>query len=170
VPPKSLAESLKTLLADEGVVVQSFAELRAQLDGLIDGIVGALWGLLAVGFLIGMVAVSNTLMMNVLEQTRELGLLRIIGMTPGQVRKLVFYESLQLGILGGLMGTLGGITTAVVIHFCNAPVLGRSIPFAIPAWLLIANAGGCLLIGLLAAWRPAAWASRLNVLAAIAYE
>jgi putative ABC transport system permease protein len=109
-------------------------------------------------------------MMNVLEQTREIGLLRIIGMTPGQVRKLVFCESLLLGILGALMGTLGGVTTAVVIHFCNEPVLGRAIPFSMPLWLLLANAGGCLLIALLAAWRPGRWAARLNVLSAIAYE
>ncbi len=170
VSTEQLAARLETLLADDGIIVQSFAEMRRQLDGLIDGVVGALWGLLALGFLIGGVAVSNTLTMNVLEQTRELGLLRIIGLTPGQTRKLVFAESLLLGLLGALMGTLGGITTAVVIHYCNEPVLGRSIPFQLHAWLLAANAGGCLLIAVASAWRPARWAARLNVLSAIAYE
>lgn len=170
VSTANLAASLETLLADDGIIVQSFADLRRQLDGLINGVVGALWGLLVIGFLIGGVAVANTLMMNVLEQTRELGLLRIIGMTPGQVRKLVFCESLLLGILGALVGTLGGITTALVIHYCNEPVLGRSIPFTMHGWLLAANAGGCLLIALLAAWRPGRWAARLDVLSAIAYE
>jgi putative ABC transport system permease protein len=165
-----LAERLKTLFADDGIDVQSFAELRGQLDGLINGVVGALWGLLAIGFVIGAVAVGNTLMLNVLEQTRELGLLRIIGMTPRQVRKLVFCESLLLGILGTLLGTCGGITTAMVIHYCNEPVLGRAIPFHMPWWLLVVNAGGCLAIALLAAWRPARWAARLNMLSAIAYE
>lgn len=170
VSTDSLAASLETLLADDGVVIQSFADLRRQLDALIDGVVGALWGLLAIGFLIGGVAVSNTLMLNVLEQTRELGLLRIIGMTPRQVRKLVFCESLLLGLLGALLGTAGGVTTALVIHLCNEPVLGRSIPFAMHGWLLAANVGGCLAIAVLAAWRPGRRAARLNVLAAIAYE
>ena len=166
----ALAAELETQLADDNIVVQSFAELRRQLDGLINSVVAALWMLLAIGFLIGGAAVSNTLVMNVLEQTRELGLLRIIGMTPAQVRKLVFCESLLLGLFGALMGTLGGITTAAVIHFCNEPVLGRTIPFQLHGWLLAANAGGCLVIALLAAWRPGRRAARLDLLEAIAYE
>jgi putative ABC transport system permease protein len=165
-----LAARLEGLLAGEGIVVQSFAELRRQLDRLIGGVVGALWALLAVGFLIGGVAVGNTLTLNVLEQTREIGLLRIIGMTPGQVQKLVICESLLLGILGAFLGTLGGLTTALVIHFCNEPVLGRAIPLAMHPWLVAVNAGACVLIALAAAWRPGRWAAKLNVLAAIAYE
>lgn len=69
-----------------------------------------------------------------------------------------------------LMGTLGGITTAVVIHLCNEPVLGRSVPLELHGWLLAANAGGCLIIALIAAWRPGVSASRLNVLSAITQE
>jgi ABC-type lipoprotein release transport system permease subunit len=48
--------------------------------------------------------------------------------------------------------------------------VGRSIPFALPGWLLAANVGGCLAIALAAAWRPARRAARLNALTAIAYE
>jgi putative ABC transport system permease protein len=166
----ALSAALGQRLADEGVVLQSFLELRRRLDVLVDAVVGALWSLLALGFLVGAAAVSNTLTLNVLEQTRELGLLRIIGMTPRQVRRLVFCEALLLGLLGALLGTAGGITTAVLIHWCNEPVVGRSIPFALPGWLLAANVGGCLAIALAAAWRPARRAARLNALTAIAYE
>ncbi len=169
-PLEPLVQRLETLLSEEGLVVKSFLELRRQLDELIDGIVGALWGLLAIGFVIGGVAVGNTLTMSVLEQTRELGLLRIIGMTRRQVRKLIFCESLLLGILGILMGTLAGLTTAWVIHLCNEPLLGQSLPFAFHSWLLAANAGSCLLITILAAWSPGERAARLDLLSAIAHE
>jgi putative ABC transport system permease protein len=167
---EKLTADLRRSLESEGILVQSFADMRRQLNQLIDGVVGALWGLLAIGFFVGGVAVSNTLTLNVLEQRRELGLLRVIGMTPGQTRRLVFCESLLLGLLGALLGTLGGLTTAIVIHFCNRPVLGRALPFELHGWLVAANVGGCLLIALLAAWKPAAWAARLDVLSAIAHD
>ncbi len=169
-PEEPLVARLEPLLSEEGLVVKSFSELRGQLDGMINGIVGALWGLLAIGFVIGGVAVGNTLTMSVLEQTRELGLLRIIGMTRAQVRKLIFCESLLLGILGTLMGTLAGFTTAWVIHLCNEPLLGQVVPFAFHGWLLLVNAGTCLLITILAAWSPGERAARLDLLAAIAQE
>jgi putative ABC transport system permease protein len=165
-----VVQQLKSRLGESGLVVESFADVRQQLDLLIAGIVGALWALLAVGFVIGGVAVGNTLSMSVLEQTRELGLLRIIGMTRGQVRKLVLWESLLLGILGTLLGTLAGLTTAWIIHLCNEPLLGHALPFAFHGWLLAANAGACLVITLLAAWLPGERAARLDLLAAIAYE
>ncbi len=162
----SLVEKLKPLVEPEGLSVQSFAEIRRQLDVLIAGIVGALWGLLAIGFVIGGLAVANTLSMSVFEQTRELGLLRVIGMTRPQMRRLVFCESLLLGILG----TLAGLTTAWIIHLCNEPLLGHAIPFTLHVWLVAGNAIACLVITLVAAWLPGERAARLDFLAAIAYE
>ncbi len=170
VPLAPLVHALQPLAREHGLVIRSFVDLRRQLDALIDGIVGALWGLVAVGFVIGGVAVANTLTMSVLEQTRELGLLRVIGMTRGQVRKLIFCESVLLGTLGALLGTVAGATTAWVIHLCNEPLLGQSVPFEFHLWLVALTAGGCLLITVLAAWSPGRRAARLNVLAAIAYE
>jgi putative ABC transport system permease protein len=119
---------------------------------------------------IGGVAVANTLTMSVLEQTRELGLLRVIGMTRTQVRKLIFCEALLLGILGALLGVIAGGTTAWIIHLCNEPLLGQAVPFEFHLWLVALTAGGCLSITVLAAWSPGRRAARLNVLAAIAYE
>ena len=166
----ALTGRLETLLADEGLSVQSYAELRGQFDRLINGIVAALWGLLAIGFVIGGVAVGNTLTMSVLEQTRELGLLRIIGMTRRQVRQLIFCESFLLGVLGTILGTVAGLVTAWVIHLCNEPLIGQSVPFALHIWLLAANVGTCLVITMLAAWSPGERAARLDLLEAITYE
>jgi putative ABC transport system permease protein len=165
-----LVEKLQPLVESEGLTVSSFAEIRRQLDVLIAGIVGALWGLLAIGFVIGGLAVANTLSMSVFEQTRELGLLRVIGMTRPQMRRMIFCESLLLGILGTLMGTLAGLTTAWIIHLCNEPLLGHALPFTLHTWLVAGNAVACLVITLVAAWLPGERAARLDYLSAIAYE
>jgi putative ABC transport system permease protein len=163
-------DELKALVGGEGLVVSSYAQLRGELDMLIGGVVAALWALIAVGFVIGGIAVANTLTMSVLEQTRELGLLRIVGMTQAQVRRLVACESLLLGLLGALMGSIAGVTTAWIIHLCSGPLLGQAAPFEFHAWLLLANLGGCLLITLVAAWSPGSRAARMNLLEAIALE
>ena len=120
--------------------------------------------------MIGGVAVANTLTMSVFEQTREIGLLRVVGMTRRQVRKMVACEALLLGIVGVLMGILAGATTALIIHLCNEPLLDRPIPFVFHIWLLAVSAGGGLLVAMLAAWPPGYRAARLDLLSAIAYE
>jgi putative ABC transport system permease protein len=167
---ESLSRSLDAVARESGLHVQSFAQLRQQVDALINGIVGALWGLMAVGFVVGGIAVANTLSMSVLEQTRELGLLRTIGLTRSQVRKLIFCQSLLLGLLGTLMGLLAGLTTAWIIHVCNEPLLGQSIPFELHGCLLITVAACSLTITSLAAWLPGERAARLDLLSAIACE
>ena len=150
--------------------MQSFVEVREQLDKLINGIVVSLWCLLAIGFLVGGFGVANTLTMSVLEQTRELGMLRIVGMTRGQVRRMVYCEAFLLGVVGLLLGSGAGIATALMIHACLQPLLGYSVPFVFHYWLLAANAGGCLLVTLASAWLPSRRATRLDVLEAVAYE
>jgi putative ABC transport system permease protein len=166
----ALAEELAPLAKQSDLLVRSFAEMDEPLDRVIRGIVGALWGLLAVGFVVGCMAVANALTMNVLEQTGEIGLLRILGMTRRQVRGVVLCESFLLGILGTLLGVVAGVVTAAVIHFCNEPLLGHALSFRFHATLLLVNAAGCLLVALLAGWSPGARAARLNLTAAIAYE
>jgi ABC-type lipoprotein release transport system permease subunit len=91
-------------------------------------------------------------------------------MTRGQIRKLVACESVMLGVVGAVVGTVAGITTSVVIHWCNEPLMGRTMPYALHFWLVAANAGGCLVVAMLAAWTPSERAARLNLLSAIAYE
>lgn len=169
-PTDEMLAGLQAIGQREGLIVQSFSQFRSRIDRLINGIVYSLWGLLAVGFIIAGMGVANTLTMSVLEQTRELGLLRVIGMTRGQIRKLVACESVMLGVVGAVVGTVAGITTSVVIHWCNEPLMGRTMPYALHFWLVAANAGGCLVVAMLAAWTPSERAARLNLLSAIAYE
>ena len=168
--PADLENNLHALAAREGYLVLSFQDLRRQFDLLINGIVSSLFVLMGIGYIVGGLGVSNTLAMSVLEQTREIGLLRIIGMTRRQTRRLILVEGMMIGAIGALLGTLAGMTTAYVIHVCNWVLLDRSVAFDMHGWLFFSSIAGCLLVAFLAAWTPARRATQLDLLTAIAYE
>jgi putative ABC transport system permease protein len=168
--PSAIESNLRTLAEQHGLALQSFADLRRYFDGLINGIVTSLLSLLALGFIVGGFGVGNTMAMSVLEMTRQIGLLRIIGMTRRQVQRFVLTEGLLIGVVGAVLGTAAGVVTALVIHFCNWSLLGRDVPLQFHSWLFLANIGGCLATALLAAWGPGRRAARTPLLEAIAYE
>lgn len=167
---EALVGDMAALAREHRLAMQSNAELRSQLDQLINGVVGSLWGLLAIGVAIAAIAIANTLTMSMLEQTRELGLLRIVGLTQNQLRKLVAGQALFLGVFAAIGGALAGITTALVIHLCSVPLLGYAPRFVLEPWLVAVNTVGCVIVALAAAWFPARRAVQLNLLEAIAYE
>ena len=168
--PAELEDNLQKYAAAHHYLLQSFAELRERFDRLINGVVGSLFVLMGIGFVVGGLGVSNTLAMGVLEQTRELGLLRIVGMTRGQVRRLILVEGMLIGVIGVVLGATAGTSTAYMIHVCNWALLDRNVAFAIHGWLFLLSTVGCLIVTFVAAWTPARQASRINLLTAIAYE
>ena len=108
--------------------------------------------------------------MNVLEQTRELALLRVVAMTRWQVRKTILAQALTIGAIGLLTGTVGGMIGAYVMNICSAQLLGHAPLFALHPSLLLACIGVGFVVILAAAWLPAERAARLNLLIALQYE
>ena len=124
--------------------------------------IAGLWGLLVLGLIVGAFAVANTLTMNVLEQTRELALLRVVAMTRWQVRKTILAQALTIGAIGLLTGTVGGMIGAYVMNLCSAQLLGHAPLFALHPSLLLGCIGVGLAVILAAAWLPAERAARLQ--------
>src|SRR5581483_6215620 len=124
----------------------------------VNGILILLWALLALSVVMSLLGIVNTLNLSVYERTRELGMLRAMGMTGRQARILIRNESLITAVIGSLLGVAVGLVLAwSVIH----SVRGEGIAFS-PPWLGV--------VGVVAAQLPARRASRLDVLAAIAHE
>src|SRR5262249_35147378 len=112
--------------------------------------------------------IVNTLALSIIERTRELGLLRAIGLGRRQTRTMVRWESVLIAFLGLVLGAILGIALgAAVVRALASSGLGH---IAIPWGSLVFYASGALLIGLLAATPPARRASRINVLEAIYSE
>lgn len=161
---------LRELAQQHGLMLHSFADLSQRLDAMLDGVVGSLWGLLVLGFMVAGFGIANTLTMNVLEQTRELALLRVVAMTRRQVAKTVLAQALVVGLIGIVIGLVAGATTAWVISLTMLPLLGYHIGFALHADLVCGCVVLTLAIVLVAAWIPARRATRIDLLEALKYE
>jgi putative ABC transport system permease protein len=131
----------------------------------LNSILNILYVLLALSVIVSLFGIVNTLVLTVFERTRELGMLRAIGMTRRQVRRMIRYESVITALIGGVLGIVLGIVLGALL-------VARVdfIEFALPTGSLVIFALAAIVVGLLAAIFPARRASRLNVLQALQYE
>jgi putative ABC transport system permease protein len=109
----------------------------------------------------------NTLVLSLFERTRELGMLRAVGMTRRQLRRMIRHESIITALIGAALGLPLGIALAALV---TQALSDMGIAFAIPGAALAVFALTAILAGVLAAIFPARRASRLNVLDALHYE
>lgn len=116
-----------------------------------------------------LIALANNLSMNVIERTREIGMLRAVGMTRKQVKKMILSESLVISLMGVLLGIIGGIWLSYsFVSLMN--VSGFVLEFYFPVMGLIISLIVGVLFGILAAVLPVKRATNLDIVEAIAYE
>jgi putative ABC transport system permease protein len=123
--------------------------------------------LLSLAVIVSLFGIVNTLVLAIYERTRELGLLRAVGMSKRQVRRIVRYESVITALIGAILGTVLGVFFAVII---SRPLAGEGFKLSFPVGTLVILLILAGLAGVLAAITPARRASKLNVLEALAYE
>ena len=125
--------------------------------------------LMAVLAIPSLLALANTLTVNVLERTREIGVLRAIGSIRKQVRRMVMAESLLLSALGIAIGILVGLWMSWIMVE-SLSYIGIPVPFFFPyTGVVVAIAVG-LIFGVIAALAPARRASKQNIIEALAHE
>ena len=150
-----------------GAEVFDQSEFRQQASTQIDQLVRLVFGLLGVAVVIAIFGITNTLSLSVLERTREIGLLRAVGMSRRQLRRSITWESALIAVLGATIGMgLGLFFAWAVVAALDDDVLVLSIPWGQVGLALLA-AG---ISGVVAAVIPAWGASRRDILEAIAYE
>jgi putative ABC transport system permease protein len=150
------------------VVVKDQGEFVAEQRARVDQLLGIVTAMLLLAIVIAVLGIINTLVLSVLERTRELGLLRAVGATRRQVRAVVRREAVLMAALGALSGVaLGAGVGAAAARSLD----GKGVTsLAVPAGQLAAYAVVATLVGVLAAIGPARRASRVDVLRAITVE
>ena len=151
------------------VEVQDQTAFREQQAGFIDQLLGLVTALLAMAILIALFGIVNTLGLSIFERTRELGLLRAVGMSRRQVKRMIRWESVIIAIIGALLGVVIGVLLRVGLAAGAWRTKGVT-ELVIPVGTLILYVVFAALAGVLAAIWPARRAAKLNVLESIAYE
>jgi putative ABC transport system permease protein len=148
--------------------IRNRAEVRASQEQLVDQLLGLISTLLSLAIVIALLGIVNTLALSVLERTRELGLLRAVGMSRRQVRSMIRWESVIIALLGGVVGLAVGIFFGWIL--VTALTDQGVDTFALPAGRLAIFLVLSALAGVLAAVGPARHAARMDVLKAVTVE
>jgi len=147
--------------------VLSQGELKEKQEEQIKLVVNLFYALLGLAILISLFGIANTLALSIHERTRELGMLRAIGMSRRQVRTMVRYEAVITALIGAILGIVLGVIFAVLIA---QPLKDEGFTLSFPVGTLIGLLVFGALVGVLAAILPARRAARLDVLQSLQYE
>ncbi|MCW2605157.1 MAG: hypothetical protein JWN61_3292 [Pseudonocardiales bacterium] len=160
---------LDKALADFPTIdVQDQSEFTKQQTAQIDQVIVVFQGFLVLAIVIAAIGIVNTLALSVLERTRELGMLRAIGMTRKQVKRMVRTESVIIALFGALLGVVVGVGFGIALQ---QALSDQGIEKLALPWLqLIIYVIVAAIIGVLAAVLPARRAAKLNILNAIKTE
>ncbi|HEY4349098.1 MAG TPA: FtsX-like permease family protein [Gaiellaceae bacterium] len=165
VTPATTAKLNRLLRTYPDAKIQTQKEfVDAQIAGL-NQFVALLYILLGLSIIVSLFGIVNTLVLTVFERTREIGMLRAVGMTRRQTRRMIRHESVITALLGAALGIPIGLGLGALVDKAL-----RGIPFAVPVGTIVIFVVAAIIVGLLAAIFPARRASRLNVLEALQYE
>jgi ABC-type antimicrobial peptide transport system permease subunit len=166
-------ESEQNTAALESTLGDDFPNAKVQtrdefVDNQIAGlnqVLNILYVLLALSVIVSLFGIVNTLVLTVFERTRELGMLRAIGMTRRQVRRMIRHESVITAMIGGTLGIILGVVLGALL-------IARVdfIEFSLPTSQIVTFAILAVVVGIIAAIFPARRAARLDPLEALQYE
>jgi putative ABC transport system permease protein len=142
-------------------------ELKESREAQVDQLVNLVYALLALAILVSLFGIANTLALSIHERTRELGMLRAIGMSRRQVRTMIRYEAVITALIGAILGMALGVVFAALI---SQPLKDEGFTLSYPVGSLVVLLVLAGLAGVLAAILPARRAARLDVLDALQYE
>ncbi len=164
----AVKQDLEDVVKDLPILsVQDKVEFKELISGQVNQLLYVIYGLLALAVVIAVIGIVNTLGLSVLERTREIGLLRAVGLSRRKLRTMITLESVAIALLGAVLGMVLGLVIGVVLRQSLKDDL---TVLSLPVTSLLVFLVVAVVFGVLAAIIPAIRASRMKVLAAIATE
>lgn len=165
-----IEDHLEKLRGGKDFEILTTRELAEQISRITSIITFVLGGIASVSIIVGGIIVMNTMLMSVLERTREIGVMKATGATNLIVLKVFLVESSLVGFLGGIAGVILGAGVSKIIHMVGKFYLGASFMTLISKELVLGVLVFSMIIGSLSGLYPAWRASRLDPVEALRYE
>ena len=167
--PDELGTALEEVVADLPIVtVQNQEDFTEAQRASVNTLLYLIYALLGLAIVIAVLGIVNTLALSVIERTREVGLLRAVGLSRRQLRRMVRLEAIAIAVLGAVLGIVMGLVFGVVLQQALADQ--GITDLAVPVWQLVLFVVVAAVVGVLAAVLPARRAARLDILKAIMTE
>jgi putative ABC transport system permease protein len=167
VDPVAARPALEKVVADyPNAELNDTEQYIEKVGSQLDLLLNMMTGMLAMAIVIALLGIANTLALSIMERRREIGLLRAVGMTRRQVRRMVRWEAVLIALFGAVIGLFVGVLLGVAVVIAVGGGLVVALPWANLAVYLVAAALGGVLASVIPGWRGA----RTDVLSAIAYE
>ena len=172
----SNVKEVRDKIKDKGFEAQSLIDILDEMNKVTGVIQAVLGGIGAISLLVAAIGITNTMVMSIYERTKEIGVMKVIGASLGDIKRLFLFESALIGLLGGVLGIIFSKILSVIVNMLAAN-FGISMGFdpsvkisIIPIWLIFAAMGFSALIGIISGYYPARRAMNLSALEAIRTE
>ena len=163
-----VAEAVRDAYPEAEIIEsEEILEMANQIFDIIDVVLVVLS---AITLMVGAIGIMNTTMMNVLERTREIGIIKSIGGSRGQVVQIFITEALIISLLGGILGCIASVGLVTIISRLAMPLIGFELPFQFPEWLFMVGVAMAVGIGFGSALYPSTSAASVKPVEALRYE
>lgn len=172
---QEVADSLRDKIIGQGFVVSALSDVIDQALQIFRIIQIVLGGFGLIALFVSAIGMFNTMTITLLERTNEIGIMRSVGVTPGDIGRLFVVEAMLMGFMGGVMGIAVGFLTGelanVAFNFLAQQLGGQSVDlFSQPLWFLAVILGFSTLIGFFTGFFPARRAAKMDPLEALRYK
>lgn len=173
---EKIQDICKTIKEDYGFQTYSLTDMLKELQSTANLIEMVLGGIGAVSLLVAAIGIANTMIMSVYERTREIGVMKVIGASLGDIQKMFLMEAGMIGFGGGVVGILLSYGLSFVVNTVGAGLMGDLIgtgtakASVIPWWLSLGALAFATLVGVVSGWLPAKRAMNLSALEGLKNE
>lgn len=170
---KSVQEQIKEL----GYEAYSMVDYLEEIQNISGGVQLVLGGIGAVSLFVAALGITNTMIMSIYERTKEIGVMKVIGASLPDIKKMFLTEAAMIGCIGGVLGLLFSAGVSLILNYVGqninvfgGPSNGGTTLSVIPLWLYLSSIIFTSMVGLISGYFPARRAMRLSVLGALRNE